>query len=260
MKKLLTVALFVAAAALSFGAPITVSCSAPLSTGVTSSGASAASCTSYANGYSYSGGGANATANVALQLAANGSDFSSLSTYQSVYARQAPRQTNSLFGAPAASSISVAYSSTLSTDGPVRAGYLQIQGYGFGSNIYDGGASMTSGIVLGGNSGYQTAVTCYSNSSYCSPGTNYYGNTLIPVTLGTAFTIQANGGTTDFAANFDGSSGGSLTTMYNFRFLEADGTTPVLVSQTPEPATMSLIGLAFGSLLVLRKARTRYQR
>ncbi|MFL6450787.1 MAG: PEP-CTERM sorting domain-containing protein [Bryobacteraceae bacterium] len=195
-------------------------------------------------------------------LAASGSDFGSLSTYHYAYAQQAPRQSPDNLLTPAAqTSIAVSYTKALSTGGPVRSGYLQIEGYGSGAGFNDGGASMTSGILLGSGSAYQTEVTCYSYSSHCTSGTGYYTyNSLIPVTLGTAFTIEANGGTTNWASAFDGSSGGSLSTVYNFRFLEADGVTSAAVSQAPEPATLGMIGLAFSSLVILRKAQGRRYR
>src|SRR4051812_2034017 len=263
MKLLVPAALMTIASGVLYSAPVSVTCGAPLSSSVTSSATLAADCTSFTNGYSYSAGGAAATANVALQLAANGADYSSLSTYQYGYAQQAPRQSaNDLFGPAAQSSIAVSYASTLSTSGPVRSGYLQIEGYGNGANFYDGGATMTSGIQLGSGSSYQTEITCYSNSSYCAPGTGYYNaHSLIPVTLGTAFMLEANGATNNRASGFDGFSGGSLTTVYKFRFLEADGLTPVSVSQAPEPLTIGLVGLAFGVFGIFRrKARNRRQR
>jgi len=246
-----------------FSAPVSVTCGAPLSSSVTSSATLAAGCTSLTNGYSYSAGGAAAMANVALQLAANGADYSSLSTYQCAYAQQAPRQSaDDLFGPAAQTSIAVAYTSTLSTGGPVRSGYLQIEGYGIGANFYDGGATMRSGIQVGSGSPYQTEISCYSNSSYCNPGTGYSNtHSLIPVTLGTAFILEANGATNNWASGSDGYSGGSLRTVYNFRFLEADGLTPVAVSEAPEPLTIGLVGLAFGVFGMLRrKARNRRQR
>jgi hypothetical protein len=259
MRLLVPAVLTMVASAVLHSAPVTVTCAAPLSSSVTSGSISAASCTSLTNGYSYSGGGASATANVALQLAVNGADFSSLSTDQYAYARQAPRQSaDDLFGPAAASSILIGYSSTLSTGGPVRLGFLQIEAYGVGAGFNDGGASMTSGILLDPASPYQTEVTCYSNSGYCTPGIGYYTyNSLIPVTLGTAFTVEANGGTTDWASAFDGSSGGSLRTQYNFRFLEADGSTAVQVSPAPEPLTIGMVGLAFGILGLVRRRRAR---
>src|SRR5436305_1229707 len=192
MKLFLPAALLTIASAALYSAPVSVTCGAPLLSSITSDSSLAASCTSFTNGYSYSGGGASAAANVALQLAANGSEFSSLSTYQYAFAQQAPRQsTNSLFGPTAESSIAVNYSSTLTTGGPVRSGYLQIEGYGFGANFWDGGATMTSGILLSsGSSPYQTEITCYSNSAYCIPGVGYYGyNSVAPSRLGTVCTI-----------------------------------------------------------------------
>jgi hypothetical protein len=258
MKTLLSVAFLTIASAVLYGSPVSVTCGAPLSSAITSGSSLSASCTSLTNGYSYSGGGASATANVALQLAANGANFSSLTTYQSAYAQQAPRSANSLFGPAADSSIAVSYTNTLTTSGSVRSGYLQIQGYGYGSNFYDGAATMTTGIVVGSGSPYQTEVTCSANSGYCTPGTGYYNYySLIPVTLGTAFTIEANGGTTDWASGFDGLSGGSLNTVFNFRFLEADGRTPVAVSEAPEPMTVGMVGLALSSVAIFRKRRSR---
>ena len=259
MRLLVPAVLTMIGSALLHSAPITVTCAAPLTSSVTSGATSAASCTSLTNGYSYSGGGANATANVAVQIAANGANFSSLSTNQYAYAQQAPQQSvNDLFGPAAQRSIGVVYSSTLSTGGPVRSGYLQIEAYGTGANFHDGGATMTSGILFDSASPYQTEVTCYSNSGYCTPGIGYYTyNSLIPVTLGTSFTIEANGGTTNWASGFDGSSGGSLRTQYDFRFLEADGLTAVQVSQAPEPLTVGMVGLAFGALGLFRRTRSR---
>ncbi len=223
MKSFLSAAFLTVGSAVLYSAPVTVTCSAPLSSSVTSTSNLNASCTSLTNGYSNLGGAARATANVTLQIAANGANFSSLSTYQSAYAQQAPPQSrNDLFGPGAQTSIVINYSSTLFTTGSTRAGYLQIQAYGYGDNFYDGGATMTSGIVSASGNPYQTEVTCYSNLSYCTPGTGYYTyNAFIPVTLGTAFTLEADGGTTNWAAAFDGFSGGSLQTVYNFRFLEA---------------------------------------
>jgi len=138
---------------------------------------------------------------------------------------------------------------------------MEIGGYGSGAGFYDGGATMTSGVSLGSAAPYQTEITCYANSNYCTPGTSYYTfNSPIPVTLGTAFTLEANGGTTNWASGFDGRSGGSLNTVFQFRFLEADGVTPVGVSQAPEPVTLGMVGLAFCSLAFVNKARSRRQR
>ena len=259
MKSLLPAAFLSLASALLYSAPVSVTCGAPLTSSVTSESSLSAACTSLSNGSSYSGGGATASASVVLQLAANGAGFNSLLTSQSAYAQQAPRQSqDDLFGPGAETSIALTYTATLSTGGSVRSGFLQIEGFGNGVSFYDGGASMTSGIVPASGSAFQTEITCYSNYSYCTPGTTYYmSNSLIPVMLGTAFTLEANGGTSNWASGFDGSSGGSLDTRYNFRFLEADGVTGVAVSQAPEPLTVGLVGLAFGALGLSRKMRSR---
>lgn len=260
MRLLLPAVLTMVASAVLQSAPVTVTCAAPLSSTVTSGSNLNASCTSLTNGYSDFGGAATAAASVALQIAGNGADFSSLSTYQSAFAQEAPPQSRGdLFGPAAQSSARINYSTTLYTGGSNRSGYLQVQAYGYGANFYDGGATMTSGIVAASGSPYQTQITCYSNSGYCTPGTAYYAyNQLIPVTLGTTFVLEANGATTNWAAAFDAFSGGYLSTVYDFRFLEADGTTPVGVSEAPEPVTVAMTGVGIGALgLFLKRKRSR---
>ncbi|MFL6414104.1 MAG: hypothetical protein ACJ74Y_00320, partial [Bryobacteraceae bacterium] len=71
MKLLLPAAFLTVASAVLFGAPVSVTCGAPSISSVTSSSQLNANCTSFTNGSSYTGGGATATANVALELAAN---------------------------------------------------------------------------------------------------------------------------------------------------------------------------------------------
>jgi hypothetical protein len=81
------------------------------------------------------------------------------------------------------------------------------------------------------------------------------------VTLGTGFLLEADGATTNWAAAFDAFSGGYLRTVYDFRFLEADGITPVAVSEAPEPLTVGITGLALGGLgLFLKKKQSRHWR
>src|SRR5438309_623072 len=108
MKLSLPAAFLAIGSALLYSAPVSVTCGAPLSSSITSESSLSAACTSLSNGYSYSGGGANASASVVLQLAANAADFSSLLTSQYTYAQQAPRQSQGdLFGPGAETSIAV---------------------------------------------------------------------------------------------------------------------------------------------------------
>src|SRR3982750_647772 len=131
MKLLVPAALMTIASGVLYSAPVSVTCGAPMSSSVTSDGTLAADCTSFTNGYSYSGGTAVATANVSLQLADNAAGYNYLFTDQSAYTQQAHRQAIDALSAPGAeASISVSYSRTLSTGGTVRSGYLQIDGYG----------------------------------------------------------------------------------------------------------------------------------
>src|SRR5947209_18977686 len=85
--------LFLAASAAVSGTPVvSVTCMPPLSAAVsTSVTATSATCNSFGNGVS-SAGGASASGQVNLLLAANAADFSSLSTYQYANAQQAVPQ------------------------------------------------------------------------------------------------------------------------------------------------------------------------
>ena len=242
--------LFLAASAAVSGTPVvSVTCMPPLSAAVSSSvTATSATCNSFGNGVS-SAGGASASGQVNLLLAANAADFSSLSTYQYANAQQAvPQGPGGAVGAGATSSVTIAYSQTLVTAGTMRSGYVQLEAYGSGASFYDGGAFMTSGLTINTNPFTGSPVTefaCVSILSFCTPGSAYYDyHSLIPVTLGSMLTIEANGGTVNYASFLDGASGGSLSTTYNFRFLEADGLTPVTVTTAPEPVTYGLMGAA----------------
>src|SRR3954447_12088698 len=249
--KVFSLFLFLSASAAVSGAPMVgVTCVPPLSAAVYSSATpTSANCNSFGETNLNSVGGASATGQVSLVIAANAADFSVLSTYQYAYAQQGvPQGVSNGRGATGASSVTIAYSQDVVTAGTTRSGYVQIEAYGSGASFYDGGASMTSGLRINTdpyNGSPATEVTCQSSLSYCTPGTRYYNRySLIPVTLGIALTIEANGSTVNYASYLDGASGGSLSTTYNFRFLEADGLTPVRVTPAPEPATCGLMGAA----------------
>lgn len=98
-------------------------------------------------------------------------------------------------------------------------------------------------------------MTCGSRG--CSPGRGYYGYySRIPVMLGTPLTLVANGHLTNETRDREGTTAGQLETEFQFRFFEADGSTPVAVSEAPEPSTSALAGLALTATVLLRKRLT----
>jgi hypothetical protein len=146
--------------------------------------------------------------------------------------------------------VTIAYSQTLVTAGTMRSGYVQLEAYGSGASFYDGGASMTSGLRINTdpyNGSPATEFTCVSSSELLHSGQRILRLSLLAYSSDTginALTIEANGSTVNYASYLDGASGGSLSTTYNFRFLEADGLTPVTVTTAPEPVTYGLMGAA----------------
>ncbi len=148
----------------------------------------------------------------------------------------------------------------LITAGPVRDGYVQITGDGSSTYFYDGQGEMTSGIVSANASSPLTEISCAANSvTGCAPGPHYYSvmNPLIPISLGTNINLAATGFVNDWVGPLDGQSGGELDTTFQFRFFEADGVTPVAVSDVPEPATWGLIAFIGGAVLVVKRGALR---
>ena len=239
MKSLLGFFALLAASGLS-AAPVSVTCGSPYSTQTvtTDAGFTSASCTSFNGDFSESRAAANAQ--VTLNLASIGADWSTLRTEQSdvaVQGRPGPGQ-GSGPGIEAHSLIH--YSNLLTTTGLVRAGYLQLQFSGSVGYIYDGTSAITSGIV---NPDLNSPLPPFTCAEYdgCTGNAFLAHNQMIPFTLGQAFTIEANGYFDTYAYGNDGFSGGSSQSNYNFRFLEADGLTAVEVSQAPEPSTWLLL-------------------
>ena len=102
-----------------------------------------------------------------------------------------------------------------------------------------------------------TWLSCSARFAFdCNPS-NWYSHLGYPsVTLGTTMNLMADGTAINSAGLNEGMSRGDLTTTFQFRFVEADGVTPVaveLVSDAPEPATYVLIGLSLAGAALLRK-------
>lgn len=142
-------------------------------------------------------------------------------------------------------SATVAVTANLETTGPARQGYLEVSGGSQTGSGGDGGGSANYSI------GQTLNFSCPVNSSCNAPQT--LG--LIPIELGTSFgftaTQSANGETdpVDFLGD------GKAITSETFTFFEADGVTPVAVSEVtsvPEPGTLTLLWLGLTAIVALR--------
>ena len=84
-------------------------------------------------------------------------------------------------------------------------------------------------------------------------------DSLIPVTLGTSMTLESVGSVSydprDYIYDDPTSHGGYVQGTFQFRLVEADGTTPVdpELADAPEPSTWGMIGLSLAGTALLRK-------
>lgn len=274
----LSLAGLVAASTLSAASYVTVNCGSPsgLPVSVTST-ATSTSCSSFDGGTNYSSGnhlgGSAASGSVVLTLADNPAEYSLLTTSQNAVAVQASPPELTL-GRGTAATIVISYSSTITTGGLERQGYLQISpdSTAINQSYYSGGSQMTSGLdinpivrgVYYDPNRPVTEVACATGytTTGCNPSPNYLQNytPLIAITLGVPITLVADGSTYDYVNAGEGMSGGGLSTTFGFRFLEADRTTPVqAVAAAPEPSTWASLagGLA---ALALWKSRSPRQK
>lgn len=121
------------------------------------------------------------------------------------------------------------FNATYTTDGPVR-----------------------QGIMIGN---FQPAVGRYGGQftySIVAPGRHqlYGPSLLVPITLGQPFAISL------FERVNSNSDDGTQSYIYlygglQFSFFEADGVTPVGLSEAPEPASLALFGCGLAAFLVL---------
>lgn len=255
MKVLLVVVFFLTASAV-WGDQVVVTATCyppdPSQPIVTSSTATSSSCSSFGSYFEYNDtfGGASASASVSLSLASNPADWSTLTTEQSSYVLEIPSTLPA--GKLGEAKTVVNMIETLTTAGALRSGYVQFAGSATSDHFYDGRGAVSSGIV----DIPVAEIMCDDLDSTCSYEIAPYS--LIPVTLGTSLQIETDGYTNNQAGGDDGSSGGYLDTTYQFRFFEADGVTPVLVTALPEPATWFQLALALGVAGLVRKRRLKF--
>lgn len=133
----------------------------------------------------------------------------------------------------------------LATTGAVRSGFLQYQG------SYDGVGPLHGGMSYG---------TFTLGSIVFNPGpfpTASTGVQMVPWTLGSDFTLSSYSESSSSQAGVDEPFGVHADLSLQFRLFEADGTTPVAVVATPEPATafLSLLPLAAFAAFRIRRRR-----
>jgi len=184
--------------------------------------------------------GASAGAAATFSLAPDGFTFS-LST---------SAISNTLSSGDASASASIA--ELLETAGPLRAGYVAITCPYLQCTVTDGGAASGSfafsiGSISGGNCG----------------ATNCTNPPLESIELGETLQFTATalaGATSGGLAVGSGEGDGVANATYTVEFFEANGVTPVAVSETPEPGSLALMG---GGLMWLTGAqwwRRRFRR
>lgn len=197
-------------------------------------------------------GGIRAVGAVSFTQAPSADQFSTLYTALESFIKQGP-PVESSNGPGGLSRITMDYRAVVQTEGTVRPGFAIVQVNLAATSrelFYDGSAIITSGLVIPSVGSPGSQVYCGSQFG-CISG---YQTQAIPVTLGMPITLAASGQMGNAAGGFDGISGGWDRVSYQFRFVEADGTTPVASALVPEPSAW---GLSLTSLVTLYGLRRR---
>ncbi len=147
-------------------------------------------------------------------------------------------------------SSTLSFAANFTTAGVPRPGYIQIGGYAFGESRYLVSSSYDFGIpgslAFSGNRSF-TGGDAGGFDPAAAP---------VPIWLGTPFSLFAASNllvATD--SSLHGPNFGFIQGDFEFRFLEADGATPVTVVATPEPASWCLLGASTFMLLLFRRVR-----
>jgi hypothetical protein len=153
-----------------------------------------------------------------------------------------PAPPNSVEQGPASAFASIEDTLDFTTPGVARAGFIKLDAY---ISENRGSSGETTG-TLGFNSSDVTTVN--QDNSCCGH--------LMAFELGTPFVLDL-GATLEVVGGADmGASEGDVDTVVNFQIFEADGVTPVPISEaiaTPEPGELTGLGLAALFALYLRR-------
>lgn len=246
MKIVLGLALFLTALP-AVGSSVTASCDPP---GPTIVGTFTAQC----SGQGTNNAQSNASVSINLQLAANPADFSLLNTAQTTSANftlQSP-----IGGISVSAATSIRFDEYLTTAGPVRPGYVIIQAFSPNTLAVDGSGGQVVFNFPANSAG--TEVGCsVQDGQECVPSNATIAalHPLNAISLGVPVELTAQGSLTSSAYNFptENTTFGGVYGRYEFRFVEADGVTPVAVSETPEPSTVLLLGAPLLAVLARKK-------
>jgi PEP-CTERM motif len=149
------------------------------------------------------------------------------------------------------------------TDGAPRPGYLQVSLTGYPSQwLYNGGSTFSAQLQFG----TETTISYVCGSLSCQYRPLWFDqHALIPVTLGTPFREDIDATLTAFGEVNDSLMSISRDLSFQYRFFEADGSTPVGVHQVfdtdptpaPEPATFAGMGLGLMALAAYGRWKRR---
>ena len=231
----------------SFASSVTVTCDPP---GLTIIGTDQAQCSVQV---AESVGGS-ASASMGLDLAADPAQLSTLRTAQTA---SVPVFNPNTGPSTVATGTEIHFDEFLIPAGSVRPGYVILQAFSTGSSATDGAAGGRVSFYFPANR-TDTAISCTTfDAGLCFPSNRFFATErpLIPITLGIPLELVAEGTLDAFWSRLVGGTGAEAIEngLYEFRFVEADGITPVAVSQTPEPANALLVSTVLLAALVLRK-------
>ncbi len=176
-------------------------------------------------------GYANATASVTYSVAGN--DFNST---LSASANATPP---GLFVGSTSATANASLSVELYTAGPLRTGVLEIVK---GGNF----AGVTGGNGIGST---QYSLSPTGLAAGCAGAICFNDPLLQPITLGTTFQFNEDMNFTENGSDLSGPASGFGSTQLTFLFFEADGVTPVQVSEAPEPAAYGLVAIGIAGVL-----------
>jgi len=192
-----------------------------------------------------------------LALATDPADFSALRTAQTSSVKVF--NTNTGLSTIAART-EIHFDEFLATAGSVRPGYVILQAFSTARSATDGNAGGAVRFYFPANR-TDTQISCSAfDAGFCDPSNRFLATErpLIPITLGTPLELFAEGGLYASWVRVFGFAAAEATEngRYEFRFVEADGVTPVAVSEVPEPSSALLVSAMLLAGLILRKQST----